>query len=212
MESRENEFGASKRRFKILLTLMLALIGLFVMIQTFAFSVGGGTELISAQGPVITPTLTTDQKIQAYIEAHIIQGDVMPATEPTDPSEGEAVVNPQGSVVNGVAWAGGIGKVDSPGEVVTYSLTLSNTGTADDTYEVTAASGWAFSLPETTFPISSGTSLPVSVAITVPPAAMISDSDTAIITATSQTDAMVTAAVSLTTTAGSERIYLPLNI
>lgn len=207
MESVEKELGKPKNRFKILLILILAMVGLLVIIQTLAFSMSGGASLIHAQSPVITPTVTTDEKIQAYIDAHIIQGDVMPVVS-TD--QEETVLDPQGSVANAVAWAGGTSMIGNPGAVVTYTLNLSNIGTADDTYVVTAASGWAISLPETTFTITSGLSSPVSVAITVPLAAMSGDFDTAVITATSQTDAMVAASVSLTTTAGSEIIYLPV--
>jgi hypothetical protein len=58
--------------------------------------------------------------------------------------------------------------------------------------------------------VTSGTSTPVEVTITVPPAAVTGDSDTAVITATSQTEPMISASVLLTTTAGSESIYLPL--
>ena len=86
MESNENKFGASKGRFKILLTFMLATVGLLVIIQLLALSMSGNTTRIYAQSPVITPTLTTEEKIQAYIDAHIIQGDV-PATPPADSSE-----------------------------------------------------------------------------------------------------------------------------
>lgn len=206
MESKKNEVGASQGRFKILLMFIFVIVGLFVLIQTMAVSMNGGTPRILAQSPVITPTLTTDEAIQAYIDAHIIQGDIMPET---DPSAGNDVL-PQEIAANAVAWSGGVGQVGSPGEVVNYALTLSNIGTADDTYVVTTASGWTLSLPENTFTVTNGASTTVNLTVTVPPAAMNSDSDTAVITATSQTDAMVTASVSLTTTAGSERIYLPL--
>lgn len=206
MESPQKEFATSKGRFKILLTLFIAIVGLFVMIQALALSMRGGETLAHAQSPVITPTLTTEEKIQEYIDAHIIQGDVMPATPPAD----EAVLEPEGEVANAVTWGGNANMVGSPGEVVTYTLTLSNIGTADDTYDITAASGWAYSLPETTVSVVNGASSPVSVAITVPPAAASGDSDTAVITATSQTDGMVSDAITLTTTAGSELLYMPI--
>lgn len=203
MESTEKKFGASKGRFKILLTFTLAIIALFVMIQTLAITMAEGTMPTYAQSPVITPTLTTEEKIQEYIDAHIILGDVVPEAE-------EVVMEPQEVAALDVAWSGNTGMVGNPGDDVIYTLTLSNVGSEDDTYDVTAASGWASSLSGTSFPVSSGSSTNVSVTITIPPAAMVSDSDTAVITATSQTDAMVSASVMLTTTAGSEIIYLPL--
>ncbi|MAT96465.1 MAG: hypothetical protein CL608_04920 [Anaerolineaceae bacterium] len=207
MESTEREISTSKGRFKILLTFIVAIAGLFVLIQTLAISMTSGTTPTYAQGPVITPTLTTEEKIQEYIEAHTIQGDVMPEATP---EASEAVEEPQGVADLDVAWSGNTSMVGNPGTTVTYMLTLSNVGSEDDTYDITEASGWAISLSGTSFPVTGGSSTPVSVTITVPPAAMISDSDTAVITATSQTDGMVSAVITLTTTAGSEVLYMPI--
>ena len=209
METKEKEFGPSKGRFKIVLTFILAMIGLLVMIQTLAISMTGRTALVYAQDqdPVITPTLTTEEKIQAYIDAHIIQGDVMPETTP---EADEAVEEPQGGAAYDVDWSGNTGMVGNPGTDVVYTLTLANVGSEDDTYDVTADSGWAYSLSGASFAVTGGSSTPVSVTITVPPAAVTGDSDTAVITATSQTDGMVAATIVLTTTAGSEVLYMPL--
>ncbi|MBK8899865.1 MAG: hypothetical protein IPM53_01655 [Anaerolineaceae bacterium] len=205
MELNKKNADKAKGHFKILLTLIFTIVGLSVMIQTLAMSKAGGTGQALAQGPVITPTLTTEEKIQAYIDAHIISGDVMPEATPGAPD-----VGPQGSAANSVAWDGDKASLGSPGDVVIYTLTLSNTGTENDTYDITISSGWASSLSDTAVPVNSGNSASVSVEITIPGGATNGDSDTATITATSQTDAMVTASALLTTTVGSEITYLPI--
>ncbi len=202
MESTEKRFGSPKGRFKILLTFFLAIVGLFVMIQTLATSMIGGTMPTYAQSPVVTSTLTTEEKIQAYIDAHIIPGDIMPEAE-------EAVVEPVAPAFD-IDLSGNTGMVASPGDVVVYRLTLSNAGSSDDTYEITSASGWASSLSGTSFTVPGGSSTEVSVTVTVPSTAANSDSDTAVITATSLTDGSVNASLSLLTTTGSEITYLPL--
>ena len=205
MELSKKKPDAVKAHVKIILTLVFTIVGLSILIQALAMSKSGGTAQALAQGPVITPTLTTEEKIQAYIDAHIIVGDVMPEATPESPD-----VNPQGSVANSVAWDGNKVLLGSAGEVVTYTLTLSNTGTANDTYDITISSAWASSLSDTTVPVNSGASATVSVEITIPGSAMNGDSDTATITATSQTDAMVTASALLTTSVGSQMTYLPI--
>lgn len=205
MELIKNKSNTTKGHFKILLTLIFTFVGLAIMIQALAMSKSGGTEPALAQGPVITPTLTTEEKIQAYIDAHIISGDVMPETAPGAPD-----VDPQGSVANSVAWDGNKTRLGNPGEVVTYTLTLSNTGTENDTYDIEIASVWASSLSDTSVSLNSGSAESVSVEITIPGGATDGDSDTATITATSQTDPLVTATALLTTAVGSETTYLPL--
>lgn len=207
MELNKKKTDPAKGRFKILLTFIFTIVGLFIMIQTLAISKVGGAGQALAQGPVITPTLTTEEKIQAYIEAHIIPGDIMPEATPGAP---EPEVAPQGSVANSVAWDGDKADFGSPGNVVTYMLTLSNTGTENDTYDIEISSVWASSLSDTSVSVNSGSSDSVSVEITIPGGATEGDSDTATITATSQNDVSVTASALLTTTVGSETIYLPL--
>lgn len=205
MELNKKKPDTAKGHFKILLTLIFSIVGLSIMIQALAMSKSVGVGQALAQAPVITPTLTTEEKIQAYINAHIIIGDVMPEGTPGSPD-----VEPQGSVANSVAWDGNQSRLGSAGDVVTYTLALSNTGTANDTYDITISSVWAASISDTAVPVNSGDSASISVEITIPGGALNGDSDTATITATSQTDSMVTASALLTTAVGSEITYLPL--
>lgn len=210
MELNKKKPDTAKGHFKVLLTFIFAIVGLSLMIQALAMSKSGGTERAFAQGPVITPTLTTEEKIQAYIDAHIIAGDVMPEEIPGQ-AAGQVTPDESQSIASlAAAWSGNRVLVGSPGAVVTYTLTLSNTGTENDAYDITISSAWASSLSDTTVSVNSGNSTPISVGITIPGGAATSDSNTATVTATSQADALVTASIVLTTTAGSEVTYLPL--
>jgi hypothetical protein len=88
-----------------------------------------------------------------------------------------------------------------PGETVTYTLTITNSGTVSDTYDL-AASGnaWPTSLSTASIQLNAGASTPFNAYVTVPPGAMPADSDTASVTATSQGDTAKSATAHLTTT------------
>jgi hypothetical protein len=202
----EKELVRSNGQLKLFVTVIVAIIGLVVMVQTLALSMVERASVVYAQSPVITPTLTTNEQIQAYIDSHIIQENTMPAVLPAE----EAVLDPQGDVANDAAWSGGASAVGDPGEIVAYALTLSNIGTLDDEYVVTAVSTWDLIVSPITLTINSGDSSPVSVSVTVPLTAVDGEFDTAVITATSQADPSVTITTYLTTTVGSNVLYLPL--
>ncbi|MBE0411550.1 MAG: polysaccharide biosynthesis protein [Anaerolineales bacterium] len=91
-----------------------------------------------------------------------------------------------------------------PGETVEYSLTLTNTGNAVDTFMVEAGeSEWEVNLVETEFELQPDESAEVIVQIEVPMDALAGDQDTVVITAISAGDGSETASASLTTTANA---------
>jgi hypothetical protein len=102
-----------------------------------------------------------------------------------------------------------------PGATVTYTLTINNTGTTGDTYDLdVTGNSWATTLSAPTVSASAGASGSVSVSVMVPADADSGASDTATITATSQGDSSVSDTALLTTTClladGDFRLYLPL--
>ena len=105
----------------------------------------------------------------------------------------------------------------TPGEVVTYTHTLSNSGSLTDTYTLsyTSSEGWTANLggPLTVGP---GVTVEVVVVLFVPTGTISGTVDTLTVTATSQTDTAISASVVNTTTVEVAppsvmlKIYLPL--
>jgi hypothetical protein len=78
----------------------------------------------------------------------------------------------------------------APGQTVTHTHRLMNTGLETDTYalEALSSSGWATLLADTPITLSAQTSGTVQVRVSAPPAATNGMSDTTVITATSRAD------------------------
>jgi hypothetical protein len=94
---------------------------------------------------------------------------------------------------------------------VTYTLSLTNTGNVADTYSVTVTgNGWTTSAPATAGPVSAGGTTTLQVVVTIPSNAILGDSDTAMITLTSQGDTNQTASTTLVTSVASNPLYLPI--
>ena len=204
--------NGSKQPLQVTLTFILAIVGLLILLQSLVWSAGRAAVVIHAQDspPVVTSTLTTQEKIEAYINAHIIQGDVMPSPTPDTGVIKEPQVGITDPVSYSVALLSNKTQIGVPGETVTYTLVLSNSGTLSDVYDITGASVWPLTIPVDVFTVTTGTTAHVTVAVAVPPGASDGDSDTAVITATSRADSSVSASVLLTTMVGSYKLYLPL--
>ncbi|MGH8172334.1 MAG: FixG Ig-like domain-containing protein [Rhodanobacteraceae bacterium] len=89
----------------------------------------------------------------------------------------------------------------APGDSVVYTVTLNNTGTVADTYDIAVTAAWTSTPSITTISIPAGQSDVFNVTVEIPPGAISGDSDIATVTATSQGDPNVTATTELTTTA-----------
>jgi hypothetical protein len=97
-----------------------------------------------------------------------------------------------------------------PGEWVTYTLTLANTGDLSDTYTMTVASEWSAVGPSSLGPISPSLGVGFVVTVTVPMEIMYGESDVATVTAISGGDPRAMASATLTTTVESLTTYLPI--
>ena len=99
-----------------------------------------------------------------------------------------------------------------PGETVEYSLTQTNLSNTVETFTLQVAGNvWEVSLIETTYEIEVGASVEIIVAVTILAEATDGESDMVIISATSESDASISASSELTTTAEINWywVYLP---
>jgi subtilisin family serine protease len=94
------------------------------------------------------------------------------------------------------------------GEVVTFTLTLTNLGNTEDTVNLTAADNlWDVNLPVTSFYLALGASVDVLVEVSIPADAMEGDVDLVTITATSEGGIIKTS--ELTTTVAFHKVWMP---
>jgi hypothetical protein len=97
-----------------------------------------------------------------------------------------------------------------PSEMVTYTLQLTNTGTTSDTFDLHINSVWTTTAPTSLGPIPPDGGKSITVTVLIPIDALDNANDTAIITATSQSDDTQSASASVKTTAIWLRHHLPL--
>ncbi|GAB4530470.1 MAG: hypothetical protein Fur0018_17780 [Anaerolineales bacterium] len=101
----------------------------------------------------------------------------------------------------------------TPGETVTYTLALTNTGSLTDTYTVVMGTPvWHTSAPGSIGPVSPGERVPFTITVQVPADAADGITEHLALSAVSQADPLVRASVSISTTARWHRIYLPLTV
>jgi uncharacterized repeat protein (TIGR01451 family) len=96
-----------------------------------------------------------------------------------------------------------------PGEVVTYTLQVTNTGNVLETFDVVVSATWTTTV-YTSIGLLPGEMMDVPVAVSIPADAADGDSDLATVTVTSQVDSAATASADFTTTATWLKVYLPL--
>lgn len=205
MFEKEKLINRSARQSFILFSLMLAII-LTMGVAQLLSAQESGSGATPSQSPVITSTLTLDQKLDEYIQNHIIPGDV-PAPVVTELEDLPTVI----AADYEVDLLMDMTQAALPGDTITYVLTLSNTGVLSDVYGITAVADWTYTIsPTDTFNLEGGSEMTLTVAVQVPGDAVDGASDTAVITATSQTDNAVTDSVELTTLVAFQKIFMPV--
>jgi hypothetical protein len=96
-----------------------------------------------------------------------------------------------------------------PGEKVTYTLHLTNTGTTLDTFNLSISgvdAGWSANLPVSSIPLASGAGVDVLVEVTIPVNTSVPDT----ITVTATGSGGVSASSDLTTKPAQYKIYMPI--
>jgi hypothetical protein len=122
------------------------------------------------------------------------------------------VFDPTYGVQSGTADADLTGE---PGSTVTYTVSITNTGDATDTFDLTlSGNSWTSDLSETSVTLDAGESTTVWITVEIPGDATDGETDTVTVTAESVNDPTATSSVDLTTTADvvvtGYVIYLPV--
>ncbi|MCB9133901.1 MAG: choice-of-anchor B family protein [Anaerolineales bacterium] len=102
---------------------------------------------------------------------------------------------------HGVALSGEAAAAGYVGTVVSYTLTMTNTGEVTDTFTLSVSGVWTVTVSVKNVTLGAGASMRVTVWVTVPGDVVAGASDATTVTATSQSDGSATASVTLTTTA-----------
>lgn len=111
----------------------------------------------------------------------------------------------------GVEISADSGMGGAPGETIEYTVYLTNTGNTTDTFDLTlSGNAWATVVTPTMVTLPAGDHASATVMVTIAPTAMVNETDTVVVTATSQGDDTVSASVDVTTTATIYKIFLPL--
>ncbi len=104
------------------------------------------------------------------------------------------------------------GQTDAPGATVTYTLTLTNSGNAADTFNLSVNGHvWVVTLPSTVT-VAAGDAVTLIVVVTIAADAVDGASDVVVVTAVSDGDPTQTASSTLTTTAETGIVYLYLPV
>ncbi len=101
----------------------------------------------------------------------------------------------------------------APGETLTYTLALTNSGSATDLFTLTlSGAAWPTALSAANFSLAAGASASITVTVAILASAPRDASDTASLVAVSRNDSKVTVALQLTSTAAwiDYRLLLPL--
>jgi uncharacterized membrane protein len=126
-------------------------------------------------------------------------------TSQGDPSQAEeSVLTTEASATYAVALTPNADtQSDDPGETVTYTLQVRNTGNAQDTFDMSVSgNAWATTpAPTSVGPLAPGAMENVEVAVTIPADAQGGSTDMASVTVTSQGDGSKSASASLVTVA-----------
>jgi len=161
----------------------------------------------------VSTTIQVSVTIDGGTPAGVVDTTTITATSETyeDFTETVADTTTVNQVVT-ITVTSATGKEAMPGEVVTYTHTLTNDGNATDTFTITVSSdqAWTVSADPFTATLVSGASIDIDVVVVVPPGASHGTIDQTTLTVKSKYNPAVTISQIDVTTVVSYKIYLPL--
>ncbi len=162
-------------------------------------------------GPGATAAVTVSVTIPADALAGASGAATVTATSRSDATVSDSItLTTSANAVYGVqVEAADVALSDYAGETVSYVVTVTNLGNAEDTFDLDLSGAtWTTDQSRTSMVLAAGASDTVTVEVEIPGDARGDDSDTVTLTATSQGDDNISAGVELTTTTEYFWLYL----
>lgn len=180
---------------------------------------GVWTATVTPPSVILGSSQTTTVSLMVFIPADAANEETdtttVTATSTLSPEVSDAELVTTTAVivpVYSVELSGDDAMSGDPGDVITYTLTVTNAGNVMDTFNIDiSGETWSVSAPANVM-VNAGASTTFDVVVTIPASAMDAESDMVTVTVTSANDAGATDSADLTTTAviNSYYIYLPM--
>jgi len=176
----------------------------FYNVSTVNYLAAGACNFTEG-GVSLWPLDQIEADTQLYVRDAVIEY-IKAQTSPISPQIEGRVVFQYGVALTPAAQS----KTGMVGDTVTYTVSLMNTGSEEDTFTLTLAGNtWVTTIPSTVGPLAGGASVDVTVEVEIPSTADHRATDTVTITATSTADTTMKGSAILTTTANRYLILMP---
>ena len=187
---------------------------------TDSFNISATGDWTTAVSPT-NATLSASDSIQVWLWAEVpvdalygaMNTAVLTATSTNDPA---AIANTNLTTSAAAVYTFDLqamtpAQSGEVGTAVTYTIWITNTGNATDTYDLETDGAWMADISTSSLGLAPGVSASVSVWVTIPAKAMDGEMDTTVITAVSQNSPSTSVSTDLITTAEHTQaiIYLP---
>jgi hypothetical protein len=189
--------------------------------DTFTFSASGHAwDVVVPAAVTLAAEASAAVQLTVTVPAEALAGAtdalVLTATSAGDPAvSASTAITTTAAAVYGVELStANLAQAGTPGSVISYTLTISNSGNISDTFAlVLSDSQWLITAPDS-LSLEAGAAAVVVVSVTIPATASNGQSDGVTVTVTSLAAPAATAAVTLQTTAVVDHhlLYLPLVI
>ena len=178
---------------------------------------GDWTTAVSPTHVILSAGSSTQVWLRAEVPVNVLYGimdtAVLTATSTNDPAATAStnLTTTAAAVYAFDLQAATLAQSGEVGTSVTYTIWITNTGNASDTYDFEASGIWAADVSVNSIGLAPGVSASITVWVTIPAEAMDDEMDTTVVTAVSQNNPTTSVSTDLITTAEHIQviIYLP---